>query len=275
MSKQDLVSVTKSYYDSQDADEFYFNIWGGEDIHVGIYETSRESIFEASKRTIIRMTSMLKPISRADHILDIGAGYGGSARYLAARFGCKVTCLNLSDKENERNELKNKEVNLNDLITVVGGNFEDLPFEEEQFDYVWSQDAILHSSRKDKVFQEAHRVLKTGGQFIFTDPMQSDDCPDGVLGPILKRIHLEELGSVKRYKELAHQVGLQLEAAEEMPEQLVNHYAQVLNGLKDKRSELRNVCSEDYLNNMETGLGHWINGGKAGNLNWGILLFSK
>ncbi len=275
MSEQNLVSVTKSYYDSQDADEFYFNIWGGEDIHVGIYETSEESIFEASKRTIVRMTSMLKPISREDHILDIGAGYGGSARYLAARFRCKVTCLNLSDKENERNELKNKEVNLNDLITVVGGNFEDLPFEEEQFDYVWSQDAILHSSRKDEVFQEAHRVLKTGGQFIFTDPMQSDDCPDGVLGPILKRIHLEELGSVKRYKELANQVGLKLKAAEEMPKQLVNHYAQVLCGLKDKRSELRNVCSEEYLDNMETGLGHWINGGKAGNLNWGILLFRK
>jgi ubiquinone/menaquinone biosynthesis C-methylase UbiE len=42
---------------------------------------------------------------------------------------------------------------------------------------------------------EVDRVLKPGGELVFTDPMQADDCPDGVLQPVLDRIHLESLGS--------------------------------------------------------------------------------
>jgi sarcosine/dimethylglycine N-methyltransferase len=41
------------------------------------------------------------------------------------------------------------------------------------------------------VLGEVNRVLKPmAGRFVFTDPMRADDCPEGVLDPILARIHL-------------------------------------------------------------------------------------
>nr|WKN39970.1 methyltransferase domain-containing protein [Tunicatimonas sp. TK19036] len=275
MSTQDLVQTTKNYYDSSDADEFYYTIWGGEDIHVGIYEIPGMPIFQASARTIQRMVSELKYIDDTTRVLDIGSGYGGAARYLASHFGCTVDCLNLSEKENQRNQEKNAEVRLSDKIKVHAGNFEEIPFEDTTYDVIWSEDALLHSGNKDKVLEEVSRVLKPEGHFIFTDPMQADDCPTDVLEPILRRIHLEAMGSVALYRQLASQAGLQEVTILEMPEQLVNHYSAVLAEMTTKEEALLEVCSQEYIDQMKAGLQHWIDGGKQGYLNWGILHFQK
>ncbi|MCB0395208.1 MAG: methyltransferase domain-containing protein [Flavobacteriales bacterium] len=275
MSTNELIHTTKAYYDSNDADEFYHRVWGGEDIHVGIYELPDERIFQASQRTVQQMISMLRYIDENTDVLDIGSGYGGAARYLSSRFKCTVTCLNLSEKENERNRKKNKEVGLGAFIDVHQGNFEYIPFPDNSFNVVWSEDAILHSDNKAKVFHEVSRVLKTGGQFIFTDPMQSDDCPADVLKPVLDRIHLKELGSVKLYRALASANGLEEVRIMEMPEQLVNHYSSVKRELQGKKEELKDYVSDDYITRMLAGLDHWIDGGKKGYLNWGILQFKK
>jgi sarcosine/dimethylglycine N-methyltransferase len=269
------VKVTRDYYDSSDADSFYYQIWGGEDIHVGIYQSGGEPIFDASQRTVQKMLTMLPALNENTKVLDLGAGYGGAARYLAREKGCTVWCYNLSDKENERNKDKNKEHELDHLIHVRQGNFEKINFEDETFDVIWSEDALLHSNRKGKVFEEAYRVLKPGGNFIFTDPMQSDDCPKGVLQPILDRIHLEELGAVKHYRELAQKVGFKEAEILEMPDQLVNHYRRVLEEIESNYEKISEHVSDAYIEKMKKGLQHWINGGKNGYLNWGILHFQK
>jgi len=191
----EAVATAREYYNSDDADNFYATIWGGEDIHIGLYQSDQESIIDASHRTVRHMAELLTGIGPTTHVLDIGAGYGGAARYLAETFGCKVTALNLSEKENQRDREINRQRGLTDKINVVDGSFEAIPADDASFDVVWSQDAILHSGNREKVLQEVARVLKPGGQFVFTDPMQADDCPQGVLQPILDRIHLSSLGA--------------------------------------------------------------------------------
>jgi sarcosine/dimethylglycine N-methyltransferase len=253
MSEQSLVATTKSYYDSKDADNFYHTIWGGEDIHVGIYNFEGEKIRTASNRTVATMVEKLPEITTDTKILDLGAGYGGAARYLAKTYGCKVTCLNISEAENERNREKNKEQGLDDLITVTGGNFENTPYEDDSFDIVWSEDSFLHSDKKRKIFEEAARVVKPGGHLIFTDPMQADDCDPSVLGPILERIHLKEMGSVKKYRQYGADNGFEEVQVVEMPDQLTNHYAAVLEELKGREDELREVVSDEYISRMKKG----------------------
>lgn len=275
MGNNDAVATTKEYYDSHDADNFYYQIWGGEDIHVGIYEYPEEDIFTASNRTVRQMVSIVKDIDENTKVLDVGAGYGGAARYLASQFKCHVTCLNLSETENERNRQKNESQNLTEYIDVRQGNFEEMPFEDAQFDIAWSEEAILHSGNKPQVFKEVARVLRKGGHFIFTDPMQSDDSPDEVLQPILDRIHLKDLGSVQRYRELAKEVGLEEVLVNEMPEQLTRHYSNVQKELRAQYDKLAEVCSTEYLDKMDKGLSHWVDGGQNGHLSWGILLFKK
>jgi sarcosine/dimethylglycine N-methyltransferase len=270
----EVVNIARDYYNSDDADNFYAIIWGGEDIHIGLYDSLEDPIITASRRTVEHMASALS-LGPQHHVLDIGSGYCGAARYLAKTFGCTVTALNLSEKENQRARELNVKQGLDDKIQVVDGSFENIPVEHDSFDVVWSQDAILHSGHKEKVMQEISRVLKPGGRFIFTDPMQADDCPTGVLQPVLDRIHLNSLGSFALYRQLAKQYGLKELTIENLTPQLVTHYTRVRQELVKRRDELEGKVSDDYIDRMIKGLGHWINAGDANYLAWGIMLFEK
>ncbi|WP_296643417.1 methyltransferase domain-containing protein [Roseinatronobacter sp.] len=267
--------TAKDYYDSEDADAFYAAIWGGEDIHVGLYESEDEDIAKASARTVRHMASKLdlKPGAK---VIDIGSGYGGAARYLARETGAHITCLNVSEKENARNRRMTAEQGLEGRIEIVHGVFEDIPFPDNSFDVVWSQEAILHSGDRDRVLKEVARVLKPGGDFIFTDPMQattSDDTSE--YQPIYDRIHLSDMESIEFYKTTLEDLGFETVEIEDLTHQLRNHYARVRDELKSRRHALEDKISPDYTDRMLNGLQHWVDGADAGQLSWGVLHFRK
>lgn len=269
-----VVDQAEAYYDSDDADNFYFHIWGGEDIHIGLYETPQDAVGDASHRTVAHLASHLT-LGANHRVLDLGAGYGGAARYLAKTHGCHVTALNLSQTQNQRNRELTAAQGLADRIDVVHGNFEELPFPDASFDVVWSQDAILHSAKRDQVLREAFRVLKPDGELIFTDPMQSDDCPQGVLQAVYDRIHLDSLGSFGSYATLAADAGFTPIATDDLSDHLVRHYTRVGESLRARYDEICRLASQAYVDRMLTGLQHWVDAGRAGHLAWGVLHFRK
>jgi sarcosine/dimethylglycine N-methyltransferase len=271
-----VVKTAQDYYNSDDADNFYYHVWGGEDIHIGIYETREEEIADASERTVSAMASRcLINLTSQGRVLDVGAGYGGAARWLARKYGCHVTCLNLSETQNARNRTMNAEQGLTDRIEVIDGSFENIPAQDHHFSLVWSQDAILHSGRRDQVLKEVDRVLKPGGEFIFTDPMQADDCPAGVLQPVLDRIHLDSLGSFDFYRKQARHLGWVEREVVDLTPQLVTHYTRVRQELAKRRESLASKVTSEYMDRMIQGLGYWIDAGDKSYLSWGILHFQK
>lgn len=193
-----LEKTAQEYYNSGDADHFYSHIWGGEDIHIGLYQSQNDSIFEASKRTVEKK------------------------------------------------------------IQVTDGSFEFIPFEDSSFDLVWSQDAILHSGNRIRVIQEVRRILKQGGIFIFTDPMQKEGVDTVSLLPVLERIHLNSLGSFKFYAKACLENGLKKSEMIDITDQLVNHYSSVNNEIVKRYDEMTAIVNSDYLDRMKIGLGHWI-----------------
>lgn len=272
-SKTSAVARAEAYYDSSEADNFYKNVWGGEDIHIGLYASDSEPIADASARTVQHMADTLGEVGKSARILDLGAGYGGSARYLAKRFGCHATCLNLSETQNDLNRKLTAEAGLGDLVSIVHGDFENVPDPDNSYDVVWSQDAILHSGNRPRVLDEVRRVLKPGGRFVFTDPMQSDDCPDGVLQPILDRIQLSTLGSVAFYRSELARRGFSEVSVEPLTDQLRNHYWRVKQALEERYDEAVRFSGKAYVDNMIRGLQHWVDGADKGYLAWGILNF--
>jgi len=268
------VDKAEEYYNSTPADEFYFKIWGGDHIHVGIYNHSKESIKDASPRIVQMMASKLN-LNTSIKLLDLGSGYGGAARYLAKNFGFQVTCLNLSKTQNDRNRGLNEKHNLDNLITVVEGNFEDIPFPEGSFDIVWSQDAIVHSANRELVVQEVTRVLNDSGEFIFTDLMQTNDCPKSILKPVLDRIQLDSLGSFGFYVEQGRKLGVKKTEVQDLSEHLTTHYQRVMEETQDRYVEMVEVCGKEYIDKMIQGLKHWVEAGKNDYLSWGIIHMNK
>lgn len=272
----DAAQIARDYYNSSDADLFYREVWGGEDIHVGLYESDRESIAAASRRTVERMAQLAGSLTPESRVIDLGAGYGGAMRHIARSFGSHCVALNLSEVENERTREMNRAAGLDERIDVVEGDFASLDFPDASFDLVWSQEAILHTDARDRVCAEAARVLKPGGRFIFTDPMQADDASSSALQAVYDRLHLTSLASPAFYRATLSAAGMREIAFEEQPEQLSRHYARVREVLVEKADSLRETgMSNDYIQRMKTGLTHWVEGGRNGVLTWGIFVFEK
>jgi len=274
-SYTDVVQTARDYYNSEDAETFYSTVWGGEDIHIGLYESDEDTIAEASHRTVEQLAQQLGRLDDSMHVLDMGSGYGGTARYLAETTGCRVTGLNLSEVENQRARQLNEDRGLQERVTIVDGSFEAVDSPGESFDAVCSQDAFLHSGERHRVVAEAARVLKPGGVFAFTDIMQGDDCPEGVLQPILDRIHLSDLGSPAFYRSAASVQGLEEVAFRDLSPHLSTHYGRVLTETELWEAALKHRVSSDYLERMKKGLSHWVDGGERGYLVWGIFVFRK
>ncbi|MGI3211598.1 methyltransferase domain-containing protein [Roseovarius tibetensis] len=271
----DIRDVTEDYYDSDDADTFYSTIWGGEDLHIGLYDTT-DDIRTASDLTIAEMVKRLPKMTAGSRVLDMGAGYGGAMRTLVRDTGCDAVCLNISETQNEYNLGKIRAAKLGSKINVRHGVFEDVPADNNSFDVVWSQDSFLHSDQRDKVIAEAFRVLKPGGHLIFTDPMQADDVPPGVLQPVYDRLQLNSLGSMRFYREVAETLGFEIVEQDDMTGQLRNHYARVREELLANYDRLReNGSSAEYLDKMAIGLENWVKAADAGHLAWGIQTFRK
>ena len=264
MSKQSqAVSLAEEYYDSPEADAFYLNVWGGEDIHVGCYEDT-DDIGAAGVETVDRMAGLLSNPGPDSMVVDLGAGYGGSARRLASAHGCKVTCVNISETQNANNRAKNRQTGLDRQIHVIHGSFDDVPMPAESADVVWSQDAFLHAPDRRKVIEEAFRLLKPGGELVFTDPMQTDDVPDGVLQPVYDRLNLRDLGSMRFYREAAQDIGFEVLDQIDLVHNLRTHYDRVRQELESRRSELEQKSSADYLDKMVVGLRNWVEAADQG-----------
>ena len=64
----------------------------------GYFENAADSLEQAQVRKVDRICRMLR-LSPADHVLEIGSGWGGFAVWAATRYGCNVTTTTISDEQ--------------------------------------------------------------------------------------------------------------------------------------------------------------------------------
>lgn len=106
----------------------------------------------------------------ADHrILDLGCGIGGPSRYLARTFGCRVTGLDLTPAFCRVAEMLTERTRLSDRVDYRVGNALAIPFPDQSFDVVWSQNVAMNIADRDRLYAEIVRVLKPGGHYGFAD----------------------------------------------------------------------------------------------------------
>lgn len=114
----------------------------------------------ANLASLLLKDNNLQPNS---HVLDVGSGIGGPSRYLASKFGCHVTGLDLVEEYCSVADSLAKRVKLDNLLTYRQGDATQMPFEDATFDMVWTQHASMNIADKHSLYSEMHRVLKPDG----------------------------------------------------------------------------------------------------------------
>jgi len=107
-------------------------------------------------------------------VLDIGSGLGGPARTLAETYGCHVTGIDLTQAFCDAAETMSKWVKLGDRVTFQQGDATALPFADDRFDAAMTIHVGMNIPTKDKMYEEARRVLKPGAVFAVYDVLQGE-----------------------------------------------------------------------------------------------------
>jgi ubiquinone/menaquinone biosynthesis C-methylase UbiE len=158
-------------------------------------------------------------LGRGARVLDLCAGLGGPARFLASRRSCQVVALELNAGRAAGAARLTRLVGLGGTVVVVRGDATRLPFARAGFDACVSQEAFLHIADKPAVLAEARRVLRPGGRLVFTDWVARPALGDGERRRLFEWMAATTLQTLDGYRALLGAAGFHAVSAEDLADE--------------------------------------------------------
>jgi len=161
----------------------------------------------------------LAGVTARSRVLDLCAGLGGPARFLASRRHCQVVALELNAGRAVGAARLSRLVGLERHIRVVRGDAVHLPLGSRHFDACLSQEAFLHIPDKAAVLREAHRVLVPGGRLAFTDWVARPALGDGERRRLREWMAAVTLQTLDTYRALLGAAGFLAVTADDLTDE--------------------------------------------------------
>jgi len=159
--------------------------WGTGDVHARIMEAMQAASLSPDTVTVEQLAPVdhfharglpatveladVLPIEARHHIIDVGCGVGGPARYFAKRFGCRVSGVDITAPFVEAANKLTALLKMESLVEVKLGDGQQLPFADAVFDGGYAQHVTMNVAERARFFAEAFRVLRSGGFFALTE----------------------------------------------------------------------------------------------------------
>jgi len=272
----EYAKIAKEYYNS-DAHEIYKECWGGENHHLGLFDDT-DDFSQAAQQANENLLGKLQ-IKENDLVLDIGSGFCGLPRYIASNTKCgKIIALNISEKENDYAKQKNIDEGLGHKIDVIEGDFNDMPFNDQEFDIIVSQDSMLHSPDKQQVLKECSRVLKPGGNLVFSDILKQPTLSKQEAEIVYQRVNIPHLASREFYKEALLNSNFEIIEEQDLgSNNLGKSYQAVFQNLNQKKEYLmtRKQVPKEKINKTLEGLNYWVEKAFEGKIGWGLFVAQR
>ncbi|MFW5691323.1 MAG: methyltransferase domain-containing protein [Chloroflexota bacterium] len=137
----------------------------------------REQLHHGGWQATYDLVDVLR-LDRAECVLDLCCGEGGTANWLASEHGVRVFGVDIV-----LSAVAYGQALAPDHSDFVAANVFNLPFAARTFDAIFGQDpdGLAHYQRVD-IFRECWRVLRPGGVIGFHHWTIFDDVPDAIAG---------------------------------------------------------------------------------------------
>ena len=127
----------------------------------GIFPTPEASMRDASIEKYDRLCRKLE-LTSADHVLEIGTGWGGFAFHAASTYGCRVTTTTISNEQYALAQSRVEAAGLSHLITLLQDDYRDLEGTYDKLVSIEMIEAVGHQYF-DEYFRQCARLLSADG----------------------------------------------------------------------------------------------------------------
>ena len=167
-------------------------------------------------------------LKKGEVVVDLGSGSGLDVFFAALKVGenGEVIGIDMTQEQLDKSMTLSIDGGFKQ-VTFREGYIEELPVKSNSIDCVISNGVINLSSDKEKVFQEAARVLKTGGKLVLSDIVSKVELPENIsCDATLWAACIGGAMQEDAYKQLIEEAGFEIKNIKENPYSFISKSAQ-------------------------------------------------
>ncbi|MFF2345131.1 class I SAM-dependent methyltransferase [Pseudarthrobacter sp. NPDC058119] len=269
---QNAVAVADHY---DELDPIYRRVWG-DHVHHGLWATGRETPEEAVEALVDTVGDRLG-LTPGQACVDIGCGYGSTARRLAVTRGIRATGFTLSAGQ-ARYAVAHPVAGVDVLVCDWLAN----GLADASVKAAWAIESSEHMVDKPLFFAEAHRVLAPGGRFVICAWLAGTDASSWqvrhLLEPICREGRLPSMGTREEYEAMATAAGFAVTGYEDVSRRVARTWlicaARLVKAVLVDR-ETRRLAFGGRNRNSFLGIPRLILAYRTGAMRYGIFTLAK
>ena len=204
------------HYD--ELDPFYRDIWG-QHVHHGLWLEGNETPEEAVRK-MVELVAEKADLRKGERVIDIGCGYGASARLLAENYGATVTAITMSAVQHAFAQGTGP----GPRLTYILGNWYSFEFAPDSFDLAIAIESGEHMPDKVEFARRAFRVLRPGGRFVLCAWLSADHISkwqaEFLMKPICAGGRIPNLATAQEYIDAVTQAGFRAAGSQDLTDRV-------------------------------------------------------
>jgi sarcosine/dimethylglycine N-methyltransferase len=253
----------------------YLSFWDSEGVlHTGYFDGDSDEDYKAAAERTSDLLADDAGIDQSSLVLDVGCGCGNFLIHLASKRSCRGSGLDLSI---ERIKVAQQNLAGKDLdLEFRHGSATELPYADETFSHVVSQDALFLVPDKARSHAEIFRVLRPGGIFAFSDFLQpTKEIGERARKHVYDRVRWSSGYSFLEYQEALQQAGFEILLARNLQSHIKQTYRVLGRTARERAAETDDAAGRDWMLAFAESCGEIQVAIDAGEFGWGIFVARK
>jgi len=185
------------------------------------------------------------------HVLEVGAGIGGPARYLAHRAGCRVTAMELQSDLNDVAQTLTRRCGLADRVTHVCGDFLHGVEGARTFDALVSWLTFLHIPDREALYRRCFEALAPGAPLFVEDYFERTPLSSEERAALEREVYCAYVPRLADYSEQLERAGFRDIELTDMTSAWVPFVSERRDGFLEARERNLRVHGTEIVDELE------------------------